>query len=684
GTVSCNFDCGYCLNSHTVGDSGNDIFRYHLTPAEMVNKAKADGCQSIAFNINEPAVSFPYFLRVAELARENRLWVGCATNGYFTTKAALNLAEHVDFINVSLKSIYDDAYKEICKAPRVAPVLRNIRLFHEKGVHLEITTPVTARMDKAEIRLIAEFIGGISRDIPWHLFRLLPEYKMAEAEYTPVDDLLGMRRVAHEYLKYVFIGNMVGSEWMDTICLECDFTLMKRINTIGCGSKLVDCKLDNGRCPNCGSKIPVIGDCSGLSETTICPLENLTDSTRQSLGLLDAYGYQKTFDFRTGETVMSGSPLVAEVARVTSHHPYPGDEKQEADTWVTDVALDMLDIYPVDLIMLDYAQASFIATNKPDDYQKALKNIFDNIERFLAKTGYEPLIFGCGGMETVEYEIDLESILGPSGSFSSASGKYAYISSSDVAQADPSQVRTLWKLSRVFTRKEFLDSLEGGHSVQFAQTLDDYVAIANPGVVFRGLNSLGKKQYRTSALSSTVPVYTTLEQPPSIVEIAPIVKRALQSGKKVALIIVEGAGQVDFPLPSRECRNGCGAFTYQLWQQYITLSTGIPYQSNEFQFPFRPRYWLEDSTLYPFSGKFNKPLDYVLGCQIRDKTSLSIGNRNIITHVCLEADISLECYCCYTHNYGTMAVFHDKALEMVPSRHPPPNLSPTKSDCKIK
>ena len=433
-----------------------------------------------------------------------------------------------------------------------------------------------------------------------------------------------------------------------------------------CGAALTAC------CPNCGAGIPIVGKCSlplSDADKIACPVTSVTSPDEKVLGLLDTYGYQRIFDSKTGKATVSNSPLVDEVAEVASRYPYPGDGKPEADTWATDVALELLSIYPAELVMLDYAQALFLATNQPDGYNRAFENIFDNIERFLSKTGYEPVILGCGGLENIKHFIDLENVFRSSEGFSLSSDKYAFIKTSTLAQAEPPQVKRLEKLSRVLTTKEFLDSLKDGYSAEFVENLDDYVAIANPGVVFKGLSSHSKKWYRTPALSGTVPVYTTLGQPKSIVEIAPIIRQAVQSDKKVALIIVEGVGLRDFPFPAQECSNHSGEFVYQTpWQQYITLSTGIPY--NKYLLPLSNRYWSQDYRQYPFSGKFHRLLNNTLGQQIGNKKSLAVGNRTIFTHACLGADVSLECYCCYSHNHGTMAVFRDKALKAKYHKNP--------------
>jgi len=574
------------------------------------------------------------------------------------------MAEQIDFVNVGLKSLQDRFYQEMCHVPSVAPVLRNIRLLYEHGVHLEITTPITAETSGEEIRRMAQFISRLSPDIPWHLYRLLPEYKMSAAEHTPMGELLGLYRIAKEYLNHVYVGNLVGSEWLDTICPDCAAVLVKRINTLGCGCKVMACHIQDKKCPQCGRPSPITGDCTPLPDCAAgensCSIGLAPETNEPCLGLLEAQGFRKTFDFRTGDALACAAPMVNTIASIMSRHPYPGDEKPASDNWVTQMALELQAVYPSDLVMLDYAQALFMATNQEADYQPALKNIFNDIDSFLAKTGYEPLIIGLGGLEEIKQNIDIETILGPSPGMLRNDGKYVYINQELMAKASAAQLGQLKPLCRIISRREFLGSLQDSYSDAFAASLDDYVAIANPGIVFQGINSMGRKRYRTTSLCESIPVYSAFEAPQDISEIAAVVGRAVTQGKKVALIIVEGAGAKDFPFPVRQCANKRGEFVYQLHQQYITLGSGIPYY--RLPFVFGNRSWAKETNLYPFSGKFYGALSHALGRLDESHRCFSVGNRNIFTHVCLEADISLECYCCFQHNYGILSVFRNKAL----------------------
>jgi pyruvate formate lyase activating enzyme len=666
GTVGCNFDCRYCQNSPVARVYDTNHFRYELSPQQLVSKAKANGCQNIAFTVNEPVVSFPYFIEMAAEARRNGLQVGCATNAYFTQSAARIVAEHIDFVNISLKSLSDIFYRDYCQVAAVEPVLRNLRFLYESGVHVEVTTPIVPDMDDAEAEEIARTLGAISRDIPWHIFWLIPEYKMAEGEHTSVERLKNIRDKASAYLNYAFIGNMVGSEWLDTCCPECNTPLIKRIDALGCSSQLTDYRLADGKCPECGANIPVVGTYSlsfADGEATFCTVAPVPGLEEDLIGLLDVHGYQKFIDMRTGEKTTAQSSILSQISEIVSQEPYPGDEKSESDTWVTDMALKLCDVYHPDLVVLDYAQACFVSTSYPERKDEAYENTFDNISRFLEQTEYEPLVFGCGNLEPVIRQIDLEGILNTREEFLTTLFKHAYISNDVIADSSPEQLAALKDVATLVERKEFLESLSEGYCSEYADTLGDYIAIARPGIVFKGLNSQYRTSRLTAALDNWVPVYTELDRyPESITEVAPIVAEAVHRGRKVAFIVVEGSGFDNFPLPARKCRNYDGHYTYQMHQQYITLGTGVPYTKSPFQFPVGQRFWLQDYRPYPFSGRFHGVLENTLRHQIGDKKSISVGNRNILTHVCLEADISLECYCCYQHNFGTMVVFNKKIL----------------------
>ncbi|MDD4465547.1 MAG: radical SAM protein [Dehalococcoidales bacterium] len=672
GTVSCNFDCYYCENSRIARQAGDKIFRYSLTPQEVINKAKQLNCEAVAFTVNEPAASFPYFLDIAQAARKNGLKAGCATNGYFTQEAIALLADSIDFANVSIKSWRDDFYQKSCGVPSVKPVLRNIEALHKKGVHIEITTPVTPGMDTAEIIAIARFLSDIDRKIPWHLFWLLAEYKAEIGHHVPVDKLVEMRNAALEHLDYVFIGNLVGSEWLDTECPVCGQKLVERINTFGCGSQLADYHINNEKCPNCGSKSDVTGEfsLSFLQEATYgdthrkCPAlagEMASEAgleRKPILGLLDVNGYQKLFDFKTGIASTDSNELIKKVGSLIEEEPYPGDGIIESDDWVTHTALKLVDSHQPDLVMLNYAQPWFLSLNNPSKRREAVNNALDNAQTFIKKTGYTPLIVGLGEFEKVQRAVALEEML-KGENIVVFNGKTAFLQEEAFKKLGAETLEQLSSCWDVFTREEILSSIEAGYSSEFARNIGEYTAFARKGVCFKGASDHFILHGYVPALAESIPVYTSLKIPGHISEIASTVTNAVNAGEKVALILIEGVGVADYVQPGVDlCSNRDGRFIYQLPYQYMSIGAGKPYSQCEYQFPLGQAYWMKDYRPYPFSRRFNRTVYSAMRQGIGGRRSISVGNRNIMTHVCLEADIVVECYSCIQHNFATMAVFY--------------------------
>ena len=660
GTIGCNFDCKYCLNYQTTKSNLDDIYRLNIKPEDIIKKAKAAGCHNIAFHHNEPTVSLPLFLKVARLAKQAGICVGCSTNGYFTKESAEEVAKYVDFMSISLKSFSDAYYQKYCNAPGISPVLRNIDFFHDSGIHLEINTVVTDETTQYEIGDIAGFLSSIDIDIPYSILRLLPEYKMADEHKTPIDKLIAMKKIASSKLNYVYIGNTLGMGWLDTTCPKCATVLIERINNTGCGALTTKNRIKDKKCPNCGEYIPIIYDEEHRNKSPKKSREQkiYTGAT----GLIDIEGERLLFNLVDGKPVKKPAPLTVNIGNSMAAHPYPGDSKLEADLWVMDMAKDLMNIYSPDLITLLLSQASFSAFYYGDDreLQNHYCGIFNNISLFLEETGYEAIVCGLGGLENITHIIDLEDIFSDSFTFSPISSKYAYIESGSLMRAESRQVKKLERLSDVISRKEFLNSLSKRVSKEYKDGLDDYIAIAHEGVIFKGLNSLGKKQVKTFALEDKIPVYSTIGEPQDISDIHKLIMDAIKAGKKVALVIVEGSGRENFKLPFTECANRDGQLIYTLWQQLYTIATGKDYTDSNFA--LERKYWLNNEKNYPFSGKFNSPLPDSIGHCIGNHKSLTVGNRSIVTHVLLGADISMECYCCYSHNYGSLSVIDNKLI----------------------
>jgi pyruvate formate lyase activating enzyme len=261
GTMGCNFSCRYCSNAFIAKEDPVIIQErmLRLSPAEVVRKAKQMGCGSIVFNVNEPAMSFPSLLELAEAARGEGISLGCLTNAYTTEESTELLASIFSFFNIGLKGMSPAFNRDFIGIPSAEPILRNIRTLAAKG-HVEVTTPIIESVNDGELEEMARFLADVDPQIPWHVFRLLPEDEMREARYPNVEKIAAALDSIRPMLPYVYFHNFVGSEWVNTLCPGCGALVIERFS-LGCGGDMLKsfhC-VEQG-CRECGRKIRLAGD----------------------------------------------------------------------------------------------------------------------------------------------------------------------------------------------------------------------------------------------------------------------------------------------------------------------------------------------------------------------------------------------------------------------------------------
>jgi pyruvate formate lyase activating enzyme len=260
GTMSCNFSCRYCSNAYVaLGDPGQQAgSTYELAPEEVVQQARKLACNSIVFNVNEPTVSLQSLSALKRQAEQAGLPMGCLTNAYTTEEGTELLASIFEFLNIGLKGMSSGFHKEYVGVARVDPVLRNIRRLAAIR-HVEVTTPVIEGVNDGELQEIAEFLAGLDPEIPWHVFRLLPEHEMKGCGYPNIEAINEALRPARRLLANVYFHNFVGSDWVNTRCPQCGHEVIERIS-LGCGGDKLDrFRCAGNRCPQCGRAIRMHG-----------------------------------------------------------------------------------------------------------------------------------------------------------------------------------------------------------------------------------------------------------------------------------------------------------------------------------------------------------------------------------------------------------------------------------------
>ncbi|MDI6792233.1 MAG: AmmeMemoRadiSam system radical SAM enzyme [bacterium] len=255
-TVGCNFRCGFCQNWNISQASVSEGRGQFVEPQQIVDSAKEHGCQSISYTYTEPTIFFEYACDIARLAHAEGMANIFVTNGYMTAGALKTIAPYLDGANVDLKSFREDFYRRICKAG-LEPVLSSIRLMRELDIWVEVTTLVLPGQNdsKEELTQIAGFIADVGVEIPWHISRFHPDYKMTHLRSTPVDTLkLAIDIGKQAGLRYIYVGNVPGEESESTFCFDCGRLLIQRY-----GFAVLKNELSERRCPSCGATIDGIG-----------------------------------------------------------------------------------------------------------------------------------------------------------------------------------------------------------------------------------------------------------------------------------------------------------------------------------------------------------------------------------------------------------------------------------------
>ncbi len=255
-TPGCNFQCGFCQNWQISQMPVEDdrIEGSAIAPEVIVGEAVAAGCASIAYTYTEPTIFMELCADTGQIAKDRGLKNVFVSNGYMTVEAIEFARPWLDAINIDLKSFREDYYRDVCKAT-LGPVLDNIRyIAKETDIWMELTTLVVPGGNDSdeELRGIAEFIvNEAGADVPWHVSRFYPMYKMSECGSTPMKTLVRAYEIGKAAgLKYVYVGNLPSAKAESTYCWQCGEMVIERV-----GYSLGEVCMKDGVCAKCGAKV---------------------------------------------------------------------------------------------------------------------------------------------------------------------------------------------------------------------------------------------------------------------------------------------------------------------------------------------------------------------------------------------------------------------------------------------
>lgn len=256
-TVGCNFNCDGCISAVIVREMEPDSKALRtLSPEEVIKKAEENDCLGIAFLMNDPLASFPTFVEVAKIAKKRGLLVGCSSNTYFTEEALAQIAPYLDFINIGVKGLSAQAYRN-CGGSTPEPVFRNMRYLHEQGIHLEISC-IHYHDNCEEIFDLARRIANISPDIPLQIMRFIPLETAGPILEPAIRRTEKLRECLVKYLRHIYVFNSPGTKYLSTFCPNCGQVIYKRDFYGPMGAKLRPGGLGlaaGNSCPACGQTL---------------------------------------------------------------------------------------------------------------------------------------------------------------------------------------------------------------------------------------------------------------------------------------------------------------------------------------------------------------------------------------------------------------------------------------------
>jgi pyruvate formate lyase activating enzyme len=254
GTPGCNVRCLFCQNwelSQVVPYEAKTIY---FPPEEVPKRALESDCIAITYTYTEPVSFYEYMLRISELSGQSSIKNLVATAAYINKKPLQELCKNVDAFAVSIKSFDEKSYKQI-SGIEMKPVLEAIETIKEEGKWLEFVYVIIPTMNDSPDgmkELFKWIYTNLGEDIPLHLARFAPSYKLKNLPRTPLAQMEEAGNSAKDAgLKYVYLDNVPGHKGNNTYCPNCGSAIIERV-----GFEVLKNNIIAGKCSKCGHNIP--------------------------------------------------------------------------------------------------------------------------------------------------------------------------------------------------------------------------------------------------------------------------------------------------------------------------------------------------------------------------------------------------------------------------------------------
>lgn len=213
GSYGCNLHCPWCQNASISMVRGDGVRWTEMTPQEIATRAKElepRRCIGVAYTYNEPLISMEFVLDTARLVKAQGQRNVLVSNGTVSPGPLHDLLPLLDAANIDLKAFDAETYRAIGgDLDTVKGTIETIATDFAGTCHLEVTTLIIPDVNDSEdeLRALVAWLASLSSDIPLHISRFFPRYKMSDAQPTPISTIERAVSIAREKLRYVYRGN---------------------------------------------------------------------------------------------------------------------------------------------------------------------------------------------------------------------------------------------------------------------------------------------------------------------------------------------------------------------------------------------------------------------------------------------------------------------------------------------
>ena len=209
GSYGCNLNCPFCQNFE-ISMADSTFPTRKITPERLAGLAQELIPQKnigVAFTYNEPFISYEFVRDTSALLRNLGLKSVLVTNGTVAPAALKKILPLIDAMNIDLKGFSQEIYSKL--GGDFKTVQKTIELAAQ-ACHVEITSLIVPTMNDLPENMNEEaiWLANISKNIPLHISRFFPRYKVTNLPPTPVKTIYELVEVAKRHLKFVYAGNV--------------------------------------------------------------------------------------------------------------------------------------------------------------------------------------------------------------------------------------------------------------------------------------------------------------------------------------------------------------------------------------------------------------------------------------------------------------------------------------------